>query len=127
MIQIKFIIQDQLSTQNRKLQICNHNQRNLEELYYITKEITQKLGKISFDQFMVISGFHIVQNIRMRQPSEAIKKNLVKEWSKNKNIIKVFKQIKNITIEAMVDNIPKKVLSFSIKRDLMPVISEPRV
>ena len=87
-------------------------------MYENTKESMDRKEKMDLEQLMMIYCFHIVKKIRENTSIEIIQDKL-KKLSKHQSIIQIFKDIKNMSIEAKIDNIPKKNLEISfIHRDL---------
>ena len=125
MIQIKFFIQSNNFTKIKKIQFCKNHEKNIDVLYGITKEKIEKREKSDLDQLMIICCFHIVKEIRKNKVAEVIQDKLLRELFKNQSIMYVLKEIKNISIEAKIDNISKKNLNFSFKhKDFVPILTE---
>lgn len=119
MIQTKFVVQSNDVTKTKKIQFCKNHEKNLEIMYGIAKDSIVKKEKSDLDQLMIICCFHIVKKIRENAVIEIIQDELIEELSKHQSIIQILKDIKNMSIEAKIDNFPKKVLDFSPKnRDL---------
>jgi len=77
---------------------------------------------------MMICCFHITKEIRENTIIKIIQDKMLRELSKHQCIIKIFKDIKNMSIEAKIDNFPKKELNFSSKnRDFVPILAELQV
>jgi hypothetical protein len=115
MIQIKFVVQSNNFTKTKKIQFCKNHEKNLEILYEITKESIGRKEKSDLEQLMMICCFHVVKEIRKNTIIEIIQDKLLRELSKHQSIIQILKDIKNMSIEAKIDNFPKKVLDFSPK------------
>lgn len=124
MIQIKFHIQGNNFTKTKKIQFCKNHEKNLEILYGIIKESIEIREKSDLDQLMMICCFHITKEIRENTIIRIIQDKMLRELSKHQCIIKIFKDIKNMSIEAKIDNFPKKELNFSSKnRDFVPILA----
>ncbi len=107
------------------MQFCKGHEKNLDTIYGITKDAVKIKEKSDLDQLMVICCFHIVKEIRKNTIIEIIHGKLLEELSKHQGIVKILKDIKNISIEAKIDRIPKKILNFSSKhRDFVPILTE---
>lgn len=113
MIQIKYLIQNNDGYKIKKIQFCNNREKDFDILYEITKESIEKNKKINLNQFIIICGFHVVREIRKNKTLEKIDKNLLDKYFKQKYCLFV-KEVKKISIEAVVDNIPKKIVNFQI-------------
>lgn len=113
MIQMKFCIQSDLFTKTKKIQFCKNHEKNLEVLYSITKQSIISKEKISLDQLMVTCCFHIVKWIRESRTILIEQDRLMRKLSKHQSIVQVLKDLKKISIEAKIDDIPKKTLIFS--------------
>jgi len=119
MIQIKFHIQSNNFTKTKKIQFCKSHEKNLNILYGIAKESIKRKEKSDLEQLMMICCFHIVKEIRENTTAEINQEKVFGELFKHQSIVQVLKDIKNISIEAKMDNIPIKILNFSSKhRDL---------
>ena len=115
MIQIKFHIQTNNFTKTKKIQFCKIHEKNLDTLYGITKESIERKEKSDLEQLMMICCFHVVKEIRENTIIRVIQEKVLDELSKHQSIVQILKDIKNISIEAKIDNIPKKILKFSPK------------
>jgi len=125
MIQIKFIIHNNNFTETKKIQFCKGHEKNLDILYGITKDAIKRREKSDLNQLIMICCFHIVKEIRKNTIIEIIQDKLLGELSKHQSIVQVLKDIKNMSIEAKIDRIPKKILYFSSKhRDFVPILTE---
>lgn len=124
MIQIKFVVQNNNFTKTKKIQFCKNHEKNLEIMYGIIKESIDRKEKNDLEQLMMICCFHMVKEIRENTTTRIIQNKLIKELFKHQSIMQIFKDIKNMSIEAKIDNFPKKVLHFSPKnRDFMPILA----
>lgn len=125
MIQIKFHIQSDDSTKVKKIQFCNTSEKNLDILYGIAKDSIQRKEKSNIDQLMIICSYHIATEIREKTTVEIIQKKLLEELHKHQSVVRILNGIKNLYIEAKIDDIPKKVLGFTSKnRDFIPILVE---
>ena len=61
---------------------------------------------------MMICCFHISKEIRKKTVEKIIHHKLLRELSKNHSTMNMLKEIKAISIEAKIDNIPKKMYNF---------------
>ena len=109
MIQIRFLIQSKNFTKIKKIQFCKTHETNLDTLYGIVNESIKRERKSDLDQLMMVCCYHIVKEIRKNTALEIIQEKLLRELSNNQSIIGILKDIRNISIEAKIDNIPKKV------------------
>ena len=82
-------------------------------MYGIVKDSIEQGKKIDLDQLMVVSSFHVVNEIRRKSSLEKIKEKLSCEFSKYYSIIQMLKDVKRFSIEARVDDFPKKIFDFS--------------
>ncbi|MFB5606255.1 MAG: hypothetical protein ACE5R7_08200 [Nitrosarchaeum sp.] len=99
-------------TRIKKIQFDKKHENNLNILYEITKVQKEASG---LERLMIICCFHIVREVRKKAVDEGIKNTLFLELSKNKDIIQ---KIKNMTITIRIDNIPKKILEFSLNENI---------
>lgn len=128
MIQIKFDISSSDFKTTKKIQFCNKNEKNLDILYGIAKESVERKEKNDFEQLMVICCFHITKEIRKNTVVEIIEKKILVELSRYQSTLQILRRVKEIYIEAIIDNIPKKVLNFSSKnRSFMPILAKQQV
>ncbi len=65
------------------------------------------------EQFLIICGYNAVMGIRKNRMSEAVQKNLLERFFKPK-YHSFLKEIKRVTMEVLVDNIPRKNLVFHL-------------
>ena len=119
MIQIKFDISSSDFKTTRKIQFCNKNEKNLNILYGIAKESVERKGKSDVEQLMMICCFHVAKEIRKNTVVEIIEDRVFTELSKHQSLIQILRGIKNISIEAVIDNFPKKILNFSSKTGIL--------
>ena len=85
----------------------------------------KKKEKSDLEQLMMICCFHIVKEIRERSIIVVIQEKLIGELSKHQSVVQILKDIKNMSIEAKIDNFPKKILDFSPKHsDFIPILAE---
>lgn len=113
MIQIKYLIQNSDGgATTKKIQFCNNHEKDLDILYEITKESIEKNKRVNLDQFTIIFGFYVVREIRKNKKLEKMDKNLIERFFKQKYCV-FLNEIKKISIEAVVDSIPKKNLKFT--------------
>ncbi|WP_246282018.1 hypothetical protein [Nitrosopumilus ureiphilus] len=125
MIQIKFHIQSNNFTKTKKIQFCKNSEKNLDTLYGIAKETIERKEKSDLEQLMMVCCFHMVKEIRENTIVGGIQDKLLEEWSKHQSTVQILKEIRNISIEAKIDNIPKKSLDFSFKhKDFVPNLTE---
>ena len=113
MIQIKFIIQNDGFTKKRQIQFCTNHEKNLYALYQIAKEATYRKEKNYLNHIMIICCFHIVKEVRKHANEESIQARLSKEISECHCSAQVFKEFDTISIEIIVDSIPKKIVRLS--------------
>lgn len=122
MIQIHFSIQSDNFKQTKKIQFCKSHEKNLEIMYGVAKDSIEQGKNQDLDQLMTVCSFHVVNEIRKKSSVKKIKENLSKEFSRCYNTIQMLKDVKKFSIEAKIDNFPKKVLDFSSKdRDFVPI------
>ena len=119
MIEIRFLIQNNNVTKVKKIQFCKTHEKNLDTLYGIVKESIKRNRKSDLDQLMMIFCYHIVNEIRKNGVLEIIQEKGLRELSKNQSINQVLKDIRNISIEAKIDNIPKKVYTFHPNTEIL--------
>ena len=112
MIQIRYFIRQEKDIVTKKIQFCKQHEKNLDILYGITKENIEKKGEISLEQFTVICTFYVVKQLRRKRSLENIH-SLLKDTIREKVNI-VFDEIRKISIEATIDDIPKKKLNLHI-------------
>ncbi len=112
MIQITFYIRTSHTTKIKMIQFSKNHEKNLNTLYGRVKESMARKEKSSLEQFLMICCFYLVKEIRKKTITNTIKDKLVAECSEHRT--KQFLQdIKNMSIEAKIDNIPKKILHFT--------------
>jgi len=122
MIQIQFNIHSNNFTQAKKIQFCKNHEKNFEIMYGIAKDSLEQGKNQDLDQLMIVSSFHVVNDIRKKSSVEKIKENLSKEFSRCYSIMQMLRDVKKISIVAKVDNFPKKIFDFSSKdRDFVPI------
>ena len=128
MIQIKFIIQSNSIIKTKKIQFSKNHEKNLEILYEITRESISKKEKSELEQLMMICCFHMVKEIRKNTVIEIILDRLLKELVTYQSIVQTLKDIKKISIDAKIDDIPKKNLEISFEyRDLTSTLVKLQV
>ena len=128
MIQIKFHIQSKNFTKTKKIQFCKGHEKNLDIIFGIAKESIERKEKSDLEQLMIICCFHIVKEIREKTISRIIQEKVLGELSKHQSIVQILNDIKNMSIEAKIDNFPKRILDFSSKQgDFVPILAEQLV
>ncbi|MCE2506121.1 MAG: hypothetical protein J4F36_06580 [Nitrosopumilaceae archaeon] len=128
MIQIYFNIEINNFKQTKKIQFCKSHEKDFDILYKIAKDSIIQRKKQGLDQLIIVCGFYVVNEIRKKSPVEKIKNNLTKEFSRHYSIIHMLKDTKKFSIEAKIDDFPKKILSFSSKdRDFIPIPIEQQI
>ena len=114
MIQIKYFFQfDDDNIVAKKIEFCNNHEKNLDMLYELAKENVEKKRRIDLEQFIIICGYNVVTGIKKNRMVEAIQKNLLDKFFKSKYHT-FLKEIKRVSIEVIIDNIPKKNLVFHL-------------
>jgi hypothetical protein len=108
LIQVKFVIQNKDLMERKKIQFCKIHEKNLHVMYGIAKESIERKRTTSLDQITSILCFHIVNGIRKNQISEIIQKKILSEVTTIGGM-----EVTKIHIEAMVDDIPKKIIEVS--------------
>ena len=119
MIQIRFVIQSNNFTKIKKIQFSKIHEKNLDTLYGIVKESITREKKSDLDQLMMVCCYHIVKEIRKNTVSKIIQEKLLRELSKNQSTVVILKEIKNISIEAKIDNIQKKTYTIHPKTEIL--------
>ena len=117
MIQIKFSFKGKTDTKIKKIQFCKNHEKNLDILYNIAKESVQEKKRGNLEHLVMICGFHIVKEIRNKTVERIIQNKMLKELSGFNEIVKILKDFKKISIEAKIDNIPKKIFIFNLNSD----------
>lgn len=112
MIQIKFYFRNDKFTKIKKIQFCKNHEKNLDILYGIAKESIELKKKTDIEQLMMICCFHISNEIRKRTVEKVIQHKLLRELSKHHSMLNTLRNIKEISIEAKIDNIPRKMYNF---------------
>lgn len=112
MIQVTFYIQTNNATKVKRIQFSKNHEKNLNTLYGRTKESMARQEKSNLEQFLMICCFFLVKAIRQKTITHTIKDKLVSEFS-SRHTKPILRDIKNMSIEAKVDNIPKTVLHFT--------------
>ncbi|MGB0855435.1 MAG: hypothetical protein ACPGQP_00155 [Nitrosopumilus sp.] len=64
------------------------------------------------EQLMMICCFHISKEIRKKTVEKVIQHKLLRELSKHQSILDTLRNIEKISIEARIDNMPKKIYNF---------------
>lgn len=118
MIQIKFITQSNSLIKRKKIQFSKNHEKNLEIIYKITRESIGRKEKSELEQLMMICCFHIVKEIRKNTVTEIIQDRLLKELLTHQSIVQTLKDIKKISIDAKIDDIPKKNLEISFRYEI---------
>ena len=113
MIQIKFSFNGKSGIKTKKIQFCKKHEKNLLILYGIAKESVKEKQNGNLEQLVLIFGFHIVREIRNRTVERIIQNRILKELSKYHEIEKILLEFKKLSIEAKIDNIPKKIFTFN--------------
>ena len=127
MIQVKFSIRGNNFTKTKKIQFCKDHEKNLTVLYGIAQEIIQRKNS-DLEQLMIIFTVHVISEIRKKSSQKIIHKRLIVELSKYENIKHILKEISHVSIDAQIDNFPKKTIEFSPKfNDFTPILEERQV
>ena len=97
-------------------------------MYGVAKYSIEQGKNQDLDQLIIVCSFYLVNEIRKKSSVEKIKEKLSEEFSRCYNIIQMLKDIKKFSIEAKIDDFPKKVLDFSSKdRDFVFIPIEQQV
>ena len=112
MIHIKYsIFKNNKNFNINEIQISDHKERSFKIIYQI---INQKITEtISLEQLVIFCSFKIIKKIKNKTNYEEIENESSKQFQKNKSYVNNFKNFKTMTIEIMVDNLPKNIIRFS--------------
>lgn len=119
MIQIRFLIQSNNFTKIKKIQFCKTHEKNLDTLYGIAIESIKREKKSDLDQLIMVCCHYIVREIRENTKIEIIQEKVLRELSKHQSIVHILKEINSISIEAKIDNIPKKVYAIHPNTEIL--------
>ena len=117
MIQIKFSFNGIMGTKTKKIQFCKIHEKNLDILYRIAKESVQEKKKSNLEQLVMIFSFHIAREVRNKTVEGIIQNMMLKEFSRYREIVRILKDFKKLSIEAKIDNIPKKIFTFNLNSE----------
>ena len=118
MIQIKFYFKGKKFTKIKKIQFCRNHERNLEILYEIARESIKRTKRGEIEQIMTICGYQISREIRKKTMEKIIHNKLIREISEYYNFVKSLRDFKNLSIEAQIDNIPKKIYTLNLNEEI---------
>lgn len=112
MIQIRFHIRTDRATKIKTIQFSKNHEKDLDTLYGRVRESIARKEKSNLEQFLMICCFYLVKEIRQKTITNTIKDKLVAEFS-GCPASQTLQSIQNMSIEAKIDNIPKKILHFT--------------
>ena len=109
MIQIRFCIKTGNTTKVKTIQFSKHHEKDFHALYGRIRESIERKGNGNLEQMMLVCCFYIVQGIRQKTITNSIRDKILTEFPRY-DTKQLFKDIKNISIEARIDRFPKKIL-----------------
>lgn len=118
MIQIKFYFKGQNSINIKKIQFCKNHEKNLKILHEIARDSIKRTEGGDIKQLVTICGYQISKEIRKKTMEGIIKNKLIREISEYYNFVKNLKYFRNVTIEALIDNIPKKIFTLNLNKEI---------
>ena len=112
MIQIRFSFHRDNFVEKKEIQFGKNHEKNLNILYEIAKESIEQKKKGNLEQLMIICCFHISKEVRRKTVEKIIQHKVLRELSKHHSRTNILKDIKKMSIEAKIDNLPKKIYNF---------------
>ena len=109
MIQVRFYIKTDSTIKVKTIQFSKHHEKDLHAIYGRIKESIEHKGNSNLEQMMLVCCFYIVQGVRQKTITNTIRDKLLTEFSRY-DTRQLFKNIKNMSIEARIDRFPKKIL-----------------
>lgn len=117
MFQIKYQVCNFNGTQIvKKIEFGSAQERNLEIAYGITIDSIGKNNRADMGQFLIICCFRIVEEMRNNTGTGTIQEQLQEFFNNTDDSLD---GIRDITIEATVDSIPKKRFQVYAKRQVL--------
>ena len=114
MIHIKYSIFNNNKNSNfNEIQVSNHKENTFKTIYQIINQKIIEKQTISLEQLVIFCSFQIIKKIKNKTKYEEIQKESNKQFLKNKGNVNNFKNFKSMTIEIMIDNLPKNIIRFS--------------
>ena len=108
MIHIKYsIFKNEQILHSNEIQVSNHKENTFKTIYQIINQKIIKKQTINLEQLVIFCSFKIIKKIKNTQ------KESNEQFLKNKDCVNNFKNFKTMTIEIMVDNLPKNIIRFS--------------
>jgi len=110
MIKIKYLIHLDEGRMTKIFYFDQRHEKNFEILYKIAEDKIANRREGRLEEFLIVLGYRIVKEIRNKT---WIEQKLHKTFE-NKIKSQVLKKIREISFEALVDDVPKKILSIPI-------------
>lgn len=98
----------------KDIQISKQKENAFKVIYQIINQKINDKQSISLEQLVIFCSFKSIKKIREKTNYQEIQKESINKFLKYKSNMINFKNLKNITIEIMVDDFPKNVINFSI-------------
>ena len=114
MIHIKyFIFKNEKTLDNNEIQVSNHKENTFKTIYQIINQKIIEKQTITLEQLVIFCSFKIIKKIKNKTNYEEIQKESNKQFLKNRDYVNNFKNLKNMKVEIMIDNLPKNIIRFS--------------
>jgi hypothetical protein len=114
MIHIKYsIFKNEQNLDSNEIQVSNHKENTFKTIYQIINQKIIKKQTINLEQLVIFCSFKIIKKIKNKTNYEETQKESNEQFLKNKDCVNNFKNFKTMTIEIMVDNLPKNIIRFS--------------
>jgi len=114
MIHIKYsLFKNDKNLDINEIQVSNNKENTFKIIYQIINQKIIEKQTISLEQLVIFCSFKIIKKIKNKTNYEEIQKESNKQFLKNKGYVNNFKNFKTMTIEIMIDNLPKNIIRFS--------------
>ncbi len=97
-----------------EIHVANKKENAFKIIYQIINQKIIEKRPLSLEQLIIFCSFKTIKKIRNKTNYQEIQKYSIKQFLKNKNNLSNLKNIKEMTIEIMIDNFPKNIIKFSI-------------
>lgn len=115
LIQIIFQIHFQDQTISKKIEFSKNHEKNLVGIYENTKETMKRNEEVTIDQLLIVCSYHIVKKIRENPIQEIIEDSLSKKLLGQYSLVLILNQIREISADIKVDDVPKKNIKIEPK------------